>query len=170
MGSRWEDKPPPPPPSDEDSSGFKIGCLTVVVPVLAILLLLAAGLLSGCSTPEPKTTKVFAPHTGTVSGSLTLPQGGWLAEYEGGPCNGEGGYDDIHPGTQVRVLDSGGKLLQVSSLQTGVIMQDRSCKFAFDVDDVPRGHKLYAVEVSHRGELSYQESRLFGENLEMSLG
>jgi hypothetical protein len=72
-------------------------------------------------------------------------------------CAGQGGYDDIGPGTPVTVADDSGKLVAKGAIESSYSASG-ACMLTFKVFDVPGGAKFYKVQVSHRGEMSYTES------------
>lgn len=77
-------------------------------------------------------------------GDIYTPDGALGAE-----CVGQDGYDDIAAGTDVIVSDDGGKTLALTELGQGHT-DESGCRFPFTVE-VPRGYKIYGIEVSHRG-------------------
>jgi hypothetical protein len=122
-----------------------------------------------------------AGETHTITGYFTVRQQGinFL-----GQCTGSGGYDDIQAGTQVTVRDAGGQIIAVGSLGPGVAHDDMGtpmtsddpiespmCVFPILVRDVPDSD-FYAIEVSHRGELTFTRAELESLNWEVrfSLG
>lgn len=126
--------------------------------------LIAAGLvvLTGCAGAEaPQLT----PIAFDVSGSLLLRD---VEPYsaEGKACTGDGGYSDIHAGTQVKITDDAGKVVALGALGPGAATKsdgyslggtDR-CRFEFTVAGVPIGTgTIYGVEVSHRGVIQFAQ-------------
>ena len=114
----------------------------VPIAVLAIVAVVGIVLLTRDSSPEPH----------SIIGILTLTD---TDEFwsEGDPCAGSGGYDDIQEGAQVTVKDENGHVLATSDLLEGVAASDYECDFAFAIPDVPEA-RFYAVEISHRGEIT----------------
>jgi len=91
----------------------------------------------------------FSPHY-TVSGTFVLLDRGVGPDTA---CRGDGGYDDIRAGTQVRVKDGSGTVLATGDLVGGTRSGAR-CTFTLEILDVPKVD-FYSVEVGRRGELSY---------------
>jgi hypothetical protein len=122
----------------------------------------AAALAIGLSATAAYVTTDTSGEALTIHGSLTLrdPDAGFADMPE---CRGSGGYDDIHQGAQVTVTDPDGTVLAIGSLGpgriTGLGLGD-SCRFQFSIGDVPAGHGLYGIQVTHRGTVVYEESRL----------
>jgi len=81
-------------------------------------------------------------------------------------CDLSPGYADLHEGTPVVVTDSDGQVLASSSLDAGE--GDYSCEFPFTVEGLPE-RDVYTIEVSHRGQLSYQKSELETMDWDLSL-
>lgn len=102
------------------------------------------------------------PSKMTVAGGLLLTDfdGSGISSSDG-ECSGAGGYSDISEGTDVVVKDATGRLLAAGELAAGVPEEEsgRICSFKFEVPDVPRGEGPYTVEVSHRGDVAFKESR-----------
>jgi hypothetical protein len=117
----------------------------ILVP-LALVAIVAVGGIALLATRDS------SPDMHTVGGLLTLTD---TDEYwsDGEACEGSGGYDDIREGAQVTVKDENGHVLATSDLLSGVASSDIECDFAFVVADVPDA-RFYAVEVSHRGEIT----------------
>lgn len=110
------------------------------------------------------TAIVLAADPGTldVRGTLTLFDGGThvddLADSGEWVCAGDGGYSDIAAGAQVTIYDNHAAILAAGVLAAGV--QDTTgstCIFTFTVPEVPAGHDIYQVEVSHRGKVVFTE-------------
>ena len=78
-----------------------------------------------------------------------------------------GGYADIGTGTQVTVYDASGKAVATGMVGMGVPVGDvgertSRCHFAFSVPGVPEGSAIYAVEISHRGQVRFSRDDLRG--------
>ncbi|MCX4824878.1 hypothetical protein OG883_34500 [Streptomyces sp. NBC_01142] len=93
-----------------------------------------------------------------LKGTMTLVGGGSeIGRPSTGGCRGLGGYSDIIPGAAVTVYDAAGKVVATGSLGepkysgSGFTL---ACAFPVSVPDVPKGSKIYQVEVSHRGKIS----------------
>lgn len=85
-------------------------------------------------------------------------------------CHGEGGYSDIHPGTEVRLIGDEG-LLDVTRLGSALepVRISTGCIFTFTLH-VPRGHRFYTVEVGRRGSFNYTWDEITSERLSYSIG
>lgn len=141
---------------------------TRILPAAAVLVALA---LTGCSSedadPPAAENSSSAPASRTVTGTLTLNDAdGFTWSSETG-CVGDGGYDDIHGGTQVVITDSAGATVALGKLDQGKLdgtikgQTADQCKFTFAVPGVPTGKGFYGVEVGKRGRVQYPEQQLF---------
>jgi hypothetical protein len=80
-------------------------------------------------------------------------------------CYGTSGYEDIQPGVQVVVRSGSNKILGKGRLGRGVGVSAGSsqypmiCVFRFNVGGLTDS-KFYAIEVGHRGELTYSRREL----------
>jgi hypothetical protein len=113
---------------------------TLVLAVVAVLALLASGLL----TPRH-----------TITGDYILVdtvQDPLLIAADGSGCRGANGYEDIGPGTPVTLRDGAGALLGTATLSAGKASATE-CDFTFSIPDVPEVD-AYTVEVSHRGRVT----------------
>jgi hypothetical protein len=150
---------PPPPgyagPPKRSGRGWVIGGIAAA----------AVALLLGLT--------VSANSTMDVTGTFTLlDDGGYRslgAFTSGSSCEGDGGYSDIHAGTQVTVADAAGTVVATGILGSGTARSIVSCEFAFTVPDVPTGEDFYQVTVSHRGTLTYTADEL-ASGLSLGLG
>ena len=131
---------------------------------VALGLVVTAAVLVGCGGEEPKATAEptesaasTEPETFTVEGEMELWDGG-LPLRDKGKCHGMEGYDDIRGVAQVIVRNGDGKTLAIGALEQGMLQDYGVCLFDFEVPGVPPGEKFYSVEVSHRGEITYDES------------
>jgi hypothetical protein len=113
-------------------------------------------LLAGCSSAPPP----FTTH-GTLTLTSTINSDGYadsisgsastLANTTGETCSGNGGYDDLIPGAQVKVSDASGKTLALGRLDPGKYdAQLGTCTFTFTVPGTPAKQAFYGVMVSHR--------------------
>lgn len=116
----------------------------VLIPIAVLAIVAVVGIVL--------VTRDSAPERHSIIGILTLTD---TDEFwsEGDPCAGSGGYDDIQEGAQVTVRDGEGHVLATSDLLEGVASSDYECDFPFAVPDVPEA-RFYAVEISHRGEIT----------------
>ncbi|ATE58379.1 hypothetical protein CNX65_25245 [Actinosynnema pretiosum] len=87
-----------------------------------------------------------------------------------GDCEGTRGYDDISEGTQVSVYDASGTIVAISELTNSNYLPGGLCRFTFAVPDVPDGERIYQVEVSHRGKISYTEADARAGEVNLTLG
>lgn len=157
-------QPYPQPPVQQPTSRripvwvFVAGGLAAVVlfGIIAGLTFVLAGGKSSGSTPAA------APSTEStvlVAGTLDLMDA--YSDGTGTACSGSGGYSDIADGAQVVVTDASGKTIGVGSLVSGVstdlVGNIGTCEFTFAVR-VPSGVGPYAVEVTHRGKISFTEA------------
>lgn len=105
--------------------------------------------------------------TFNVAGTLLLSGAG--SYYKGDACSGDGGYADIQQGAQVTIYDADGKAIAIGSLGLGVTVESRGCNFPIVVSDVPiQGEgSIYAVEVTHRGQINFtqDEAKVLGLTL-----
>ncbi|MFI5713380.1 hypothetical protein [Kribbella sp. NPDC051620] len=151
--------------------------MRLIAIITAVLLLAACGLskqASESSTPS-------APATITVSGTITVSADSMSSEQAmGGACVTDDGYSDISSGAQVRVEDSAGKVIALAALQAGHVSEVFGpgtavegmaylCVFGFTVNDVPAEEKIYSVEVTHRGKISFTREKL-NEPIALTLG
>lgn len=109
----------------------------------------------------------------TVNGTLVLAGSGIAYGRHTGICVGDGGYDDIHDGTQVVISDADGTTIAVGELgegdpTAGNGRKPGTCTFAFSVS-APSGHDFYGVTIGRRGTMKYAADVL-GKPLELSLG
>lgn len=126
------------------------------------LLLWVALLVAGCASPSPSPT----PMTRSVIGTLDLL--GDAAAVVGETCYGDGGYDDIAAGTQVRVTNQDGTLIGTDSLEEGQPNAARTrCTFRFTVGGLPEA-TFYTFEVSHRGGLTYSAAEMEAMNWQVA--
>ncbi|MDI9914335.1 hypothetical protein [Rhodococcus sp. IEGM 1379] len=172
----------PPPPFQPDSNvdhawhdGYNLGLghgaasvprpthPVVWVVTGAVGALAIAGAMFGAVTLIGKAN---APTVFTMTGTMSLDSSD--SSSTGSGCVGDGGYDDIHSGTEVKVTNGDGKTVATGRLESG----DRSsgeCVLPFTIKGVPAGSEFYEVEVSHRGGLTYSEAEA-REPLFFSLG
>lgn len=95
------------------------------------------------------------PKTITVSGTMTLNDSNIGSG--GGACWGNGGYDDIRNGAQAVVRNAKGEKVAVGAIGESRAAMSTSCEFTFKFKGVPAGVGPYSVEVSHRGEVAFDE-------------
>jgi hypothetical protein len=79
--------------------------------------------------------------------------------FANGNCYGTGGYDDMSADAQVTIYDGSGKTIAVTQLDAGTDTGGTtSCLFDFEVK-VPHS-TYYAIEVSHRGKVTFTEAEM----------
>lgn len=136
----------------------------VAVIVLTVVVTLA---LSGDKGPEATgVASVAAPATFTLRGELLLRGGADGIAYPNGlanatigsSCFGAGGYDDISIGTQVSVTVNG-RVVALSELGEGRMVEPYQCTFPIAVDGVPDGAAFYEVEVANRGAVPFDAAK-----------
>jgi len=83
-------------------------------------------------------------------------------------CRGTDGHSDIDAGTQVVIEDADGTTIAVGRLEIGQVGGVGSCRFPFNVVDVPEGERFYAVRIGRRGDFRYSSAEAH-EMVELSL-
>lgn len=100
-GDAWTDErrevAPAPPPSPPTQSPLSKRRWPLVAGAVAVVLLIAAGIL--VASLVQNTTK--STNTFTVNGTMELSD--TAGDNGDGTCTGSGGYDDISPGAQVTI-------------------------------------------------------------------
>lgn len=126
---------------------------------------------ASASASAPASTS--APSTFNVGGRLDLSM--VKVWQPGTACQGEGGYDDVVGGAQVKILDATGAVIAFGNLSSGMSVQlfdvktgSSHCRFTFSVLGVPAKGDIYGVEVAQRGVVQFQKSN--AEKLQLSLG
>ena len=89
-----------------------------------------------------------------VVGTFTITDGDYLSSETGDLCQGEGGYGDLNPSTQVVVTNPAGDELARTELGFGETRSAFACQFEFTVE-LTEGEDTYIFEVGDRGEISY---------------
>ncbi len=162
-----------------------------VVPVVAVLVVLVAGLGAAAAwllaRPQPAIVPVSAPApvpatSGVSFGDASKNLTGTFTLYDDGqrwkdnaPCTGKGGFADIQTGAQVKVSDPTGKLLALGELKGPSYAHNFGgrvgCLWVISIDDVPTGRGFYGIEISHRGVIQYPESEVFAAlGVDLTLG
>lgn len=125
-------------------------------------------LLAGCASPQVAGTPTFIgtpmPTSFVLNGTLTLTHSATALHH----CLGTDAYDDIRPGTGVKVTDAAGVIVGLGTLGASYSTPGR-CFYPFTVKDVPTGSKFYSVEISHRGAFDYTEKEAV-QTICLSLG
>ena len=160
------------PAASQDNYEERIGSLETRVAVLES---------GGTGTPAApvraetyKISGVFTAYGDSSSLGLNseLPK---RLQTEDSECFGFNGYDDLHLGTSVTVSDGEGNVIGVGEVRSSEVKSEastsRSCAFKFVVEDLPRAD-FYAVEVSHRGAVtfSFDELEEEGWRIQLSIG
>jgi len=101
---------------------------------------------------------LIGDETISVHGQMRITDPDGFDLNAGGECAGDGGYTDIHAGTQVVITDRSGATVAVGQLGRGSRINSY-CELPFNLD-VPGGSDFYGIEVSHRGVLQYPRDRL----------
>jgi hypothetical protein len=103
----------------------------------------------------------------TLSGSVVIPDS--EADLASPPpsasasCTGAGALSDIRDGTPIVVRDGAGAILQSGSLGPGELWPGdvgQTCRFAFQVPDIPLGANFYTVQVADRAVRIYSADQL----------
>lgn len=124
---------------------------------------LESDLFTATSMSIPTTSTVA---TANIEGTFALGSFDHRSNEDSTGCWGDRGYTDISEGTNVVVRDGEGAVIGTSSLDAGVRVEDIRdfgnysfwrCEFSFDVL-VPADSPFYALDVSHRGELTYSNA------------
>jgi len=69
-------------------------------------------------------------------------------------CTGLGGYSDIHPGAQIKILDQSGDIIAVTELETDPASDSfDECRFQF-VAEAPEA-TFYSISLGRRGDMTY---------------
>jgi hypothetical protein len=136
----------------------------------AIVFSLVKLVLPGSSKPPAKAA-VVAAQTFTAGGSISVRTDDFRSSVDvvGGDCHGVGGFADMHQGTQVVVMDQTGATLALGQLDAGNYTSTISCKFLFNVSNIPVGKPFYKIEIANRGGLQYTQDEL-SQPLSLSLG
>lgn len=129
---------------------------------LLIALLLASLVACGGESEEPTEAETL-----TVAGDLTLVDSG-IEFLPGKHCMGMGGYSDMREGAPVVVYASNGDKIAVGALGPGERDGAVTCIFEFEVPGIPAEHEVLSVEVSHRGEFTFNAED--SESIHLSLG
>jgi hypothetical protein len=127
------------------------------------LISVAAYIVTNRVASSPAASLGEAPPTITVTGTVQTRLG---RTWEIGRACPSVDYDDIQPGANVTVYDRTGKVVALSTLGAGesgphpLLEGVAVCLFPFVVTGVPTSAGPYAVEVSHRGKLRFNEADL----------
>jgi len=92
----------------------------------------------------------------TVNGTFSLLDNDTASS----DCHGQGGFGDIDQGTTVTVKNESGTILGSGALSAGKADSlGFTCTYKFAINGVGDA-KFYAIEVSHRGSVSYSASKM----------
>ncbi len=168
---------PPAPTSAPPRAGTRalvftgIGVVAAIAAVVGLVVLLKG---TGDTAAAPATsaapTTSAAPESFELRGTMTLEEGATSVTRGGAECAGKGGYDDIAEGAQVTVYDAAGKAVALGALAHSDDWGGGKCSFTFAVPDVPGGERIYQVEVTHRGKVSFDEGRARSGSVALTLG
>ena len=152
------------------------------VAVLALVAVVLGGCSSGQESEQPHESASPTPETLTIAGQLAVEadvSANLQAGYndQGGTCLTPGGYDDMHDGAQVKVLNGAGDVLKAGTLDAygldvpngSTSMTDAFCRFDFEVTGVPAGEAVYQVEIGSRDPYAIPDND-DPENLKIELG
>ncbi|MEY2422810.1 MAG: hypothetical protein QOI95_2877 [Acidimicrobiaceae bacterium] len=99
--------------------------------------------------------------TRTLTGDVTLYDLDMISDQVGGPCTGQGGFNDLRDGAPVVVKDGAGKIVATGQLGAGkrigvngATTVSTECRFPVTVSGIPASD-FYQVEVSRRGAQTY---------------
>lgn len=160
--------PPAGDPPKRRPTSLLVGGAAVLVVVFAAAGIGTAFALRKPARPTPATSTAQIV---TVVGTLTLADSPGVLNLDDVHCRGMGGYDDIAEGSQVTVTDEHGTVVGLGELNEGVLDGSgptRQCRFAFTVNNIPAGHAIYGVSVSHRGTIQVRADDL--DNVSLTLG
>lgn len=127
--------------------------------VLIVILVGVAGAGSmfviRAASPAPGGATLTPAPTVPIRGTLTLTTGD--LQWHEGACRGIAGFSDLVDGAGVTVKDGKGEVIAVGSLHVDKARSSNPrCVFAFSIDAPDSA--FYAVEVSHRGALTYSKA------------
>jgi hypothetical protein len=108
----------------------------------------------------------------TVNGTLSLGSGQFVADDNGG-CVGAASYKDLAVGATVTVSDATGGVLgssKISSVYLDGTGSAGACDLKFSVAHIPTGKGTYGITIANRGTTKYDEAKLRGGPLQMSVG
>jgi hypothetical protein len=131
--------------------------------VLAVAAVMAAGCGQGSKGSTATTAQATTTTLPTISGTAELHSADGVLELDDGTCTGTSGYDDLTEGASVTLRDEHGTTIGTSALGPGTLSGaglSKVCTFPFTITDVPTSAKFYAVEVSHRGAVTYSHDQL----------
>jgi hypothetical protein len=167
-----------PPGAPPEPATVPVGRPRWIVPLVAILVVVAAGsagiaawaLTRGTSSPAGPSASPPAAEQ-ILHGTVTLLDfDGWNRDWNNPElCSGDSGYDDISKGAQIVVTGPDGKVVSTGSLSSGVVVgQHDGCKFSFTLS-VPGGLAFYGVAIGSRKPHQVDKSRL-ADSIDLTLG
>lgn len=118
----------------------------------------------GAASEDAASATPSAAEVMTVSGYLDLISGSIYEDDEGVTCWGAEGYDDLAAGGQVTVYNSTDEAIALGALDTGQVVVTKGmmtadpCRFPFTIEDVPADGSIFAIEVTHRGQVNFEKS------------
>jgi hypothetical protein len=133
---------------------------------------LAAALVAGCGGGAATTPTVPSVHT--VTGSLVL-SGDGAVNITFPTCAGAGGYDDIHSGASLTVLNEASTIIGTTSLAAGTwanrtdkLAGLAGCWFDFTIPSVPEA-TFYTVKIGSRAGPSWSRADMETQSWKISL-
>lgn len=115
-----------------------------------LLVCSCSGVGESGAEPEDKPTAF------DIAGTVSVPSYGGS---NGTSCTVKDGYEDLRSGATVAVTNAVGDVVGVGAL-VDIEATARTCRFAFDVPDVPEGSPTYGIEVGQQTMVKYPRSRL----------
>jgi hypothetical protein len=114
-------------------------------------------LLSACSGDRLSGADPETKGSGfEIKGTLSVPSYG---AGSGTTCTVKDGYEDLRSGATVAVTNAKGDVVSVGSL-VDIEPEGSTCRFAFDVANVPEGSATYGIEIGQQGVVKYPRARL----------
>jgi hypothetical protein len=163
--------PPTPPSPHRPARRRRLWPYAVVVLVLAAALTVVFlwPRLDGGKSDTPAAAAVATAFT--VNGVLALGPGQFTTS-DGTSCAGTPKYADYIVGAAVTVTDSAGGVLgsgKVTSMTLDGLGEAGTCDLKFSVPGIPAGKGSYGIEVAHHGSMKYDESKVRGGTVQMSV-
>lgn len=150
----------PVPPKKKPKMVLPIIVASMVAAIAVAITLVLTWPKSHTATPAA----VVAPKTFVVHGTMSVS----CSSY------GCGGYSDLHSGAQVEIVNERNEILGVGTLTTSTSASNAysSKAFEFDVQDIPRGARMYGVHVgnNNRGIIWETEEEASTVGFALSIG
>src|SRR3954447_7096087 len=119
---------------------------------LGVVLLCGCGGGGGESGAQPESR----PSGFEIKGRISVPSYGGTS---GTSCTVMDGYEDLRSGATVAVTDARGDVVGVGALVDIEATSD-TCRFSFEVPNVPEGSATYGIEVGQQAMVKYPRARL----------